>query len=156
MAQTARDLMQREVITVGPGTPLLEVHRLFLEEEITGAPVVEDDGRVVGVVSSSDLLRAVEEEYEAPRSDPTYFREIQTFSGPDWTQHWPADFQDRLAERTAADVMTAEVLFVAPDATIAEVARELRRHRVHRVLVAEEGRLVGIISTFDLVALLEK
>lgn len=155
MTVRARDLMQSHVLTVSPETPLLDVHRLFVEEEINGAPVVGDDGNVVGVITSRDLLRAVEEEHESAASAPVYFREFLEFSGPDWGSP-PQDLQDRLSQVTVADAMTPEIVSVDVEAPIAEVARTLRRQHVHRVLVVEDGRLAGILSTYDLIALLEK
>jgi CBS domain-containing protein len=155
MARTARDVMQRDVISVSPEEPLVDVQRLFVEEEINGAPVVDQDGRVVGLISSADLLRAVAEGHEAGASAPVYYRELLEFSGPDWGA-MPQDFQDRLSQLTAADAMSEEVVSVPPDTPVEEVAHTLRRQRIHRVLVADEGRLVGLISTFDLIGLLEK
>jgi len=155
MAKTARDVMQTHVISVSPEEPLVNVHRLFVEEEITGAPVVDGDGRVLGVVSSVDLLRAVVEEEDSATSDPRYFRDFLEFSGPDWGAV-PEDFQDRLAQLRAEDAMSPEPITVAPDAPISEVARTLRFHRIHRLLVEEEGRLAGIVTSFDLIGLLEK
>lgn len=155
MNALARDVMQSHVVTVEAELPLLDVHRLFVEEEITGAPVVDEVGRLVGVISSSDLLRAVEQEHESATSEPHYFREWLEFSGPDWARA-TADFQDRLASLTVADAMTRGGISVAPEAPITEVAGLMRRHRVHRVLVVEKGLLVGILTTFDLVGLLEK
>jgi CBS domain-containing protein len=155
MTLRARDLMQTHVLTVSPETPLLDIHRLFVEEEINGAPVVDDDGAVVGVISSRDLLRAVEEEHDAGAATSIYFREYLEFSGPDWSAA-PEDLQDRLGQRCVADAMTDEVISVSTEASIADVARTLRTHRVHRVLVVDGGRLAGILSTFDLVTLLEK
>jgi CBS domain-containing protein len=151
----ARDVMQTGIVTIDPGASLLDAYRLFVEEEISGAPVVDEDGRVLGVVSAQDLLRATEEERDTAVVQASYFRDITEFSGPDW-QTSAEDFQDRLAEVTVADVMTEGAILVAPDAPIAEVASTIRRHRIHRVLVAEDERLVGLISTYDLVALLEK
>ena len=155
MGALARDVMQTHVVTVEPELPLIDVHRLFVEEEITGAPVADETGRLVGVISSTDLLRAIEEEHESATSEPHYFREWLEFSGPDWTRSSP-DFQDRLASLTVADAMTRGGITVSPDAPIAEVAGLMRRHRVHRVLVVEDGLLVGILTTFDLIGLLEK
>jgi CBS domain-containing protein len=155
MPRTAGEIMQRHLITVAPDTPLLDVQRLFVEEEINGAPVVAEDGRLLGVISSADLLRAVEEERDTARSEARYFRDDLAFSGPDWSQV-TEDFQDRLRELTVEDAMTRGGVCVAPEAPITEVARTLRQHRIHRVLVADGQRLVGLISTFDLVALLEK
>ena len=153
MAKTAADVMQTGVLTVDPQTPLVDVHRLFVEEEINGAPVVDETGSVIGVISSSDLLRAVEQVHETA-STTAYHRELLEFSSPDWVRA-PDDFQDRLAEQTVSDVMSVGGISVAPDAPISDVARTLRSNRIHRVLVVEDEELRGIISSFDLVALLE-
>jgi CBS domain-containing protein len=151
----ARDVMQTHLVTVEPELPLVDVHRLFVEEEITGAPVVDETGRLVGVISSTDLLRAVEEEHESASAEPHYFREWLEFSGPDWARA-PSDFQDRLAALTVEDAMTRGGITVDPETPAGEVAALMRRHRVHRVLVVERELLVGIVTTFDLIGLLEK
>jgi CBS domain-containing protein len=153
MGVTARDIMETKVVTVSPDLPLLDAHRLFSEREIHGAPVVSDDGAVLGVISSADLLRAVTEEHSTGRIDSYYLREFVEFSGPDWA-NIPEDFQDRLREVRVSDVMTSEVVWVAPDASVSEVARTLCGQCVHRVLVMQGERLAGLISTFDLVMLL--
>ena len=155
MALTARNIMETHVVSVSPEDPLSSVHRLFFEEDITGAPVVDDQEFVVGVITAKDLLRAASDEHDAARGDPGYFRELLEFSGPDW-ENAPEGYLDRLRERTVEDYMTEEALSVPPEASVPEVARAMRSHGVHRVLVVEGGRLVGIISTFDLVGLLEK
>ncbi len=129
MTLRARDLMQTDILTVDPDTALVDIHRLFAEEEIHGAPVVDEDFRVCGVVSALDLLRVVGERYD--------------------------DFEDRMRDITAADVMTGAIVSVAPDATAAEIARVMRAQRVHRVLVVEGKDLLGVITTFDLLAALE-
>jgi CBS domain-containing protein len=155
MKRTARDIMESQVVKVSPEDPLSVVHRLFFEENINGAPVVDEEDRIVGVITSKDLLRAAADEHDTARGDPGYFREILEFSGADW-ENAPEGYLDRLRERTVGEYMTEEAVSVAPDAPIAEVARILRTHGVHRVLVIEDSRLVGILSTFDMVALLEK
>jgi CBS domain-containing protein len=155
MTRTARDVMQTYLISVNPETPLLEVHRLFVDEEINGAPVVDETGRLLGVISSVDLLRAVEEEHDAASSESSYFRDFLELSGPDW-QEGPDNFQARLGERTVSDAMTRGGITVAPDTLISDVAASLRKHRIHRVFVVDGEQLCGVISTFDLVALLEK
>ena len=121
--------MQTDLITVSPETPVVDVHRVFVEDEIHGAPVVDEEFRVVGVVSALDLLRVVGERYD--------------------------DFGTRLSDVTAGDAMTSAVVAVAPDTTVAEVARLMRAERIHRVLVIENKELLGVITTFDLLAALE-
>jgi CBS domain-containing protein len=151
----ASDLMERDVIVISPETRILDLHRLFIEEEIHGAPVVGDDGAVVGVVSTQDLLKIVRDELEpgAGATVSTYFREQLPYSGPDW-QGMPEDFQDRMQELTAADAMTRELVTVNKDASIEELAQTMLDHHVHRVLVTDEGALCGIVSTFDLLRVL--
>jgi CBS domain-containing protein len=148
--------MQPDVVSVAPETSLLDVHRLFVEEEIGGAPVVDDEGRVLGVISAKDLLRAVQEEYgsAAVVTAPDYLREELPYSGPDWIGA-PEDFQDRMTSMTAADSMVRGVISVGPDATVQEIARLMRERRIHRVFVVNGEELVGIVTTFDLVRLLE-
>ena len=153
MTVRARDIMECKMLTVSPDLPLIDAHRLFAEGEIHGAPVVSDDGALLGVVSSADLLRAVADEHGAGRIDSHYLRDFVEFSGPDWAS-FPADFQDRLREVRVSDVMTSEVVWVSPDMVVADVARTLCEQRVHRVLVMDGERLAGLISTFDLVGLL--
>ena len=153
----ARDLMERDVITVTPETRLLDVHRLFVEEEIHGAPVVGEDTLVRGVISTLDLLRLVRDEFEpgAGATATTYFRDELPYSGPDWLQ-MPEDFQDRMQELTAADAMTRDLVTVGPDATVDDIARTMLEHRVHRVLVCEERVLLGVVSAFDLLRVLTR
>lgn len=155
MARTAESVMQSSVVSVTPETPLAEVQRLFVEEEIHGAPVVDDEGAILGVITSQDLLRVVNEERDTAVVDANYMRDELEFSGPDWTLV-PEDFQDRLANLRASDAMTDQVVTVRRNTSIAEVASTMRQHRIHRVFVLENGTLAGVISTFDLLECLEK
>src|SRR3990172_9329107 len=154
MATTARDIMQTRVVTVSPDAPLRAVQSVFVEEGIHGAPVVDDEGSVVGVVTSMDLLRAASGEADASPAAPTYSRYDLALHGFDWDRA-PADLRERLPDSVAADVMTSEILAVAPETPVSGIARILRENAVHRVLVVEDGELCGIVSAMDLIALLE-
>lgn len=156
MRITARDVMQHPVLSVSPETPLVNVHRLFVDEAIHGAPVVSDDGRLLGVVSSTDLISAALEQRDSAAYSSDYLRELVEFSGPDWSRGEPADFQDRLAQLTAADVMTRSAASVDVSAPIADVAALLFKERIHRVWVMERDALVGVISSFDLLPIVAK
>ncbi len=155
MGKTAGDLMTKSVVSVDPETPLGEVYRLFVGEQIHGAPVLDDEERVIGVVTSSDLLRAIAEERDTSVAGSDYLRDLLEFSGPDWGRGL-TDFQDRLAQLTVQDVMTPEAVTVPRETPIAQVARTLREHRIHRAWVEEGGRLCGVISTFDLLPIVEQ
>ena len=156
MGLQARDVMQSQVLTLSPDEPLTEVQRLFFEEEIHGAPVVDDQGKVVGMLSTIDLLRTAADRSETEMPSPSSLeeREGPGTSVPGWDR--PKQFQEVFGELTASDAMTDGAVTVAPDASIAEIAGAIRENRIHRVLVVEGGLLRGVVSTFDLVAVLEK
>lgn len=154
MTKFARDLMSTPVLTVGPDTPLVDVNRMFVEDELHGAPVVDEDGRLVGFVSVADLLRVVEAEHDEPSAARSYFRETLEFSGPDWGSA-PADFQDRLSQLRVSDAMQTTVFTVPEGALVRDVAKLLREARIHRTIVTRDEIPVGVISSFDLLALLE-
>lgn len=139
--------MQTSVLSVDANTPLARVARLFLEEEIHGAPVVDETERLLGVVSITDLLRAVDEEHGSAGTTAVYFRDVLEFSGPDWTSA-PQDFQDRLEQISVGDVMQRGAVTVAEDTTVPEIARLMRAQRIHRVIVVRgDDRIVGLITT---------
>jgi CBS domain-containing protein len=156
MPTLARDVMQSPVISVSPETSLADVHRLFAEEEIHGAPVIGDDGVMVGVITSTDLVNAVLEQSESGAFGSEYLRELVEFSGPDWSRGAPSDFQDRLRQLSAEDVMTRGAACVPGATPIREVATLMHEQRIHRVWVTESGALAGVISSFDLLPLLAK
>jgi CBS domain-containing protein len=147
--------MERAVLTVGVDTPILDAQRLFVEEEVHGAPVVDDDGAVVGVVSTLDLLRAIRDELEpgAGATAPTYFRAELPYAGPDWLAG-PLDLQDRVGALVVADAMCRELVACGPEAGVDELARLMLAQRVHRVLILEAGVLLGLVTTFDLLRVL--
>jgi CBS domain-containing protein len=155
MALTARDIMETRVITLSPNDPLSSVYRLFFDEEIHGAPVVDEQGRVLGILTTMDLLRVASDEGDTTRGDPSYLRELFELSEVDW-EGTSDGFIDRLREHTVAEFMTEDVACVSTEASVPEIARTLRQNRIHRVLVIEGDILRGIISTSDLVALLER
>jgi len=157
MKSTARDLMQTAVLVLNESDSLLEAHQFFVRHDITGAPVVDDDGQLVGVVSIRDLMRTENEDHDVSRTVADYFCESSgyaNFSGD--LDH----LREGLSEIPVSEVMTRDPICVAPDSSVREIAALIRKHRIHRVLVATtgtDGRLEvsGIISLFDLVSLLE-
>ena len=153
----AKDIMQTRVTQIGPDDPLLSVHRLFCDEEISGAPVVSETGELLGVLTIRDLLRDHRDGIDAPDRTLEYFRDDHTPERP--RRRSPNDeLFDRLTTTTAAEVMSPEVISVTPDADVSEITRLILENRIHRVLVVEpteRGKsLCGIISVFDLVQVL--
>lgn len=139
----AKDIMTSPVITVGPATPVNEIAALLYERRISALPVVER-GRLVGIVSEADLLHRHE-----------LGTDCVARSGSWWLRLFSADrsVEDYIKShaRQARDIMTREVVSVAPDTGIAEVASVLERHGVRRVPVLQDGQLLGIVSRANLV-----
>jgi CBS domain-containing protein len=155
--KVAEDIMERRVVTVAADSPLLAVYRLFVAEDISGAPVVDETGDVVGVISARDLLRTANETHDDAAMDLHYYENSASFDGEEWMTDIE-EFEDRLTHRSVSQVMTTGAISVRRDAPINEIADLLLKHRIHRVLVfddeSDEGPLVGLVSVFDMVGLL--
>ena len=137
----ASDVMTRDVITVGPETPVAEIVDLLLARGISGVPVVDSDGRLVGIVSEGDLLRRTEIGTEKKRGTwLSFFTGSATLAG-DYVRAHAA---------SAKDVMTATVVSVAPTASLAEIADLMEDKRIKRVPVVDGDKLVGLISRSNL------
>ena len=139
---TVADVMTTDIIQVAPDTSVQEIAKLLFERHISGAPVVDATGALVGIVSEGDLIShagAVGE--TGPRS-----WWLRIFSD---TARGAADYV-KTHGRTAADVMTRDPITVTPDAKLADVARLLEKHRIKRAPVVEGGRLLGIVTRSNL------
>lgn len=152
----AQDIMRRDLVTAEPGQSLAELRHLLIESHISGVPVV-DGGRLIGIVSRSDLVR-VEELVEALDAEVAeeqwHERETDGFSHT--RRESFRGFQRRLSDLKVKDAMRAQVLTCSPDTPVREVAAEMVRHHVHRIVVVEGQKPIGIVSTLDLAALLAK
>ena len=153
----AKDFMQTRVTRVGVDDPLVSVHRLFCDEEISGAPVVAETGEVLGVVTIRDLLRDHRDRIDCPERSLDFFRDGVAIDSTDARSIDGSGFE-RLTSATVQEVMTSDVISVGPEATLSEIVEKIMENRIHRVLVLDSSEhgdsLVGIISVFDLVQLL--
>jgi CBS domain-containing protein len=143
----AQDIMTREVLTVSPQTSVREIAALMMEKNISGVPVVGDNGAIIGIVSEGDLLHRAEVGTE--RKHKWWF---QIFADSDAAAREYA----KVHGLSARDVMSRHVISVRDDAEIRDVADILDSHRIKRVPVLNDGRLVGIISRRDLVRALSQ
>ncbi len=136
----ARDIMTCRVISVRPEESVLQAGELMLRHDISGLPVVDSDGRVLGVVTERDFMRCA-----GARSD---FR-------PRWLELLigRAQLGDGAAQRCEsriAEVMTRNPVTATEDMLLEDVVRLMDAHRIKRVPIVREGRLVGIIARVDL------
>ena len=140
--------MQRDFIAVAPHTPILSVHRLFVDKQIHGAPVLDASGEVVGLISTLDLLRAIRRELEPGRTPATrtYFWDDEA----GLLDHTEVPEGDALWRLIVRDAMTKDVVSVDPECPINHAARTMIDQRIHRVLVMTGRQVVGVLTTFDL------
>jgi CBS domain-containing protein len=133
------DLMTRDVVTVAPGTPLKVVAELLVEHRISGVPVCDADGSILGVVSESDILW--KELRCLPEEGGLIERLLDSAYGDD----------KRARATTAGEAMSAPAITVEPGAPVALAARVMLEYMVNRVPVVRDGRLVGILTRGDIV-----
>ncbi len=142
---TAGDLMNPEILTVDADMTVRELAAFLVENEISGAPVQDDESRIVGVVSLVDVAAVHSEgEEDAQRTGLPFAR----------SHGGEPDGDGGRDSLTVADIMTPMVYSVTEDAAVSEVASAMLKGHLHRVLVTREDRAVGIISTSDLLGLL--
>lgn len=139
---TIRDVMTSSVILVHPSTPLKEVAQALIDNGISGVPVVDADGVVLGVVSEADLL--VKEQ----GADAIRHRPLSRFFGD--SKESRAQLI-KLGATTAGDAMTAPARTITSSRSIHEAAAIMTAHRVNRLPVVDDGRLVGMVTRADLV-----
>jgi CBS domain-containing protein len=133
-----RELMSRDVVTVSPETLLKEVAALLAKHCISGVPVCDADGQVVGVVSEADIL----------------WKELGLRVGHGLLERiFDSAFGDdeRVKATTAGEAMTAPAVTVSPDAYVVRAAKLMVDHMVNRLPVVSDGKLVGIVTRADLV-----
>jgi CBS domain-containing protein len=132
--------MTTEVLTVGTGTPLKDAAALLAQHRISGLPVVDDERRVLGVLSEGDILY---KETDAPDRKSFLERVLAPGNGA---------FELKLAARTVGEAMTAPALTIGPRRPVTEAATTMIEEGVNRLPVVDhEDRLMGIITRADLV-----
>lgn len=140
MELRARDIMTTQMITLSTGMACQKAIQILRDNNISGAPVMNELGDMVGIVSIKDLL--AEQEFLLPL--PNFY---------DTTSVHGLALEDSglaISPKTIEKVMIRHIYTVPPEATLAEVSKTLYRQRIHRLVVTENNEPIGIISTFDL------
>ena len=141
----AKDIMTRDVITVKKDTGVSELADILTRNRISGAPVVDDSGRLLGVVTESDLV-----EQSKSLHLPTVFTILDSVIFLESAKH----FEKELKKMTGAkveDIYTEQPLVVGPDTAIREIATIMAEKKVYTIPVIDGDKLVGIIGKADVV-----
>lgn len=142
---TVADVMTTDVLTVKTETPVTELAKLFTTRRISSIPVVDDAGKLIGLVTETDLV-----EQDKTLHIPTV---ISIF---DWVIYLESDkkFEQELRKvtgRTVGDIYTKDVVTVSPTTDISEVADIMSSRKMNALPVIQDGRLVGIVARIDLI-----
>lgn len=137
----AKDVMTTSVVTVTPDVTVQDIAKLLLERRISAVPVVDPDGQLLGMVSEGDLMRRSENNTER---HPSWW--LRLLDSPEDT----ALSYVRSHGSHARDVMTHDVIATREDATLEDIADQLEKHRIKRMPVLRDGKMLGIVSRADL------
>ena len=150
---TVADLMRRQVTTLPVNAPIKEAIATLEDEHISGAPVVDLSGKPVGFLTTHDVTRT--EHMSGSRLEERTGDDDMSMSDEDDNDDGFPSREDystaTLGHATVADWMSPGIQFIAPDADLGTLCRLLDEESVHRVLVQEGDRMVGIVSSMDVV-----
>lgn len=142
---TAKDIMTTQVHTVSLETEVDELARLFAEYNVNAMPVVDEEGRLQGIVTETDLI-----EQDKPLHIPTV---ISIF---DWVFYLEREktFLDevkRISARKVGEICTREVATCAPDTPVGEIAGLMVDRAAHLIPVVDQGKVVGVVARLDVI-----
>jgi CBS domain-containing protein len=142
---TVREIMQTDVIAVRPETTVGELADILAKNKISGVPVVDDQGRVMGMVSEADIILQ-----DADLHFPYYIQFLESVIYLQSVHKFEERFRKAFGSRVT-EVMSDEVVVVSPDTSVREAATVMADRDINRLPVTEEGRLVGIVTRGDIV-----
>jgi CBS domain-containing protein len=146
----AKDIMTTEVTIVKEDTPIEEIAKILSENRISGVPVVNDEGKIKGIVTEGDLLHKITNPrvpgFMGLLGGVIYFNSLDKYK---------EDFK-KLAAMKAEEIMTTDIITVSPDAEVEEIATIMVDRGIKRIPVIEKGKVVGIISRADIIKTLAR
>lgn len=153
---TAREIMTSSLLAAHEAWTVSELAHFLVSNGITGAPVVDDDEQLVGVVSVTDVARfaSMDREEDDKRGHHGYYTDSLDFD----TRF---DYLEEAAEphmeaSTVADIMTPSVFDVDASTSVKRVAKEMVANGLHRVFVSDAGKIVGVVSALDILQIVTR
>lgn len=147
-----KDIMNKDVITCKPGDPVSILAKMFKENHISGMPVVEK-GKVVGIVSETDLLKL----FEIPEVSGELWlpSPLEVIEIPIRNLVRLEEFKKALEDiksKPVREIMNKTVHSISPDSSLEEASSVMVKHKVNRLPVIENGKLVGIVARSDIIS----
>lgn len=147
---TAKDIMTKEVITVTTDVTIEGLARILTKHDISGAPVVDEEGKLIGIVTESDLIK-MEQRLHIPTVINIFDAVIYLGS----SKKFEEDIK-RMAATTVGDIFRKDAVTITESATIEEIATIMTEKNIHHLPVIKKGKLVGIVGKKDIVKAIAK
>lgn len=148
--QTVSDVMQREVLAVEADWPLDKLAGFLVDNSISGAPVTNEEGELIGVVSLTDIVRQnslPDSSDETNTTHDVYLYELERHLSQDELRVFHSHYESPVQVR---DIMTPMIFKVSEKTSVQEVADTMLRGRIHRVFVTRGNKLTGIVTALDM------
>ena len=140
----AKDIMTKSIMSVSPSTTIEELARLLIEHSISGVPVVDDEGRIQGIITQNDLISK-----NSRLHIPTIVRLFDAYITLG-TSKLENDIK-KMTAATVGDICTKEVITIDEDASVEQIATVMTEKKIHLLPVVTEGKLIGIIGKKDII-----
>lgn len=147
---TAQNIMTKNVITLNPEMTLREAWLVFNKHKISGAPVVDKSGTLLGVLSQADLVREAFADHFKGFSGGTFY-----VGGPFFEVPESENLPENISAEKVQDVMNGDSLTASISDSASELARKMREHHVHRLIILNNNKVAGIVSALDLLELIK-
>lgn len=145
-----KEMMTKNVVTVPPDAKIEDIAKVLIEHKISGVPVVDDVGNLLGIVSEGDLLHK-----EVSPQVPDIVNILGAFIYYNGVERYNEEVK-KLMARTAEEIMTSKVITVTEDEEISKVGELMMKHNIKRVPVMKSWQMVGIVSRADVIKTLIK
>lgn len=140
-----RDIMRTEVVTVSPETSVEDLGRLFIDKDISGAPVIDKDGKLYGIVTENDLISQ-----NTKFHIPTILRIFDAIIPLESSSRVEKEIQ-KMTASTVGEICTKEVITVDEDASLADIATLMSDKKIHLLPVMREKEIVGIVGKKEII-----
>jgi len=146
--RTVSELMNPDVVCFGPDATVREAEQTLVKRGVSGAPVVDAGGRPIGVISQRDLVRHLSERATAGASG-RFYSDVEDYQEI-------AELKVDRSSTPVSELMSSEVYSVTRETGVAVAANIMRERRIHRLIVTDRGRLIGVVTSLDLLRIVEE